>query len=145
MKIEIETDRSLAEPEVLLRCAAVDESIAAIVASLRMHDRRLNGTVQGETCAVPAGEILYIESIDGRCFAYSATTALEMPLRLIELEERLADAHFVRIAKNCLVNLCRIAGLKPYVGGRLLARLDNNEEIVISRKYASAIKKLLGA
>ena len=45
MKIEIETDRSLAEPEVLLRCAAVDESIAAIVASLRMHDRRLNGTV----------------------------------------------------------------------------------------------------
>lgn len=110
-----------------------------------MHDRRLNGTVQGETCAVPAGEILYIESIDGRCFAYSATTVLEMPLRLIELEERLADAHFVRIAKNCLVNLCRIAGLKPYVGGRLLARLDNNEEIVISRKYASAIKKLLGA
>lgn len=109
MKIEIETDRSLAEPEVLLRCAAVDESI------------------------------------DGRCFAYSATTVLEMPLRLIELEERLADAHFVRIAKNCLVNLCRIAGLKPYVGGRLLARLDNNEEIVISRKYASAIKKLLGA
>ena len=137
MKIEIETDRSLAEPEVLLRCAAVDESIAAIVASLRMHDRRLNGTVQGETCAVPAGEILYIESIDGRCFAYSATTVLEMPLRLIELEERLAE--------NCLVNLCRIAGLKPYVGGRLLARLDNNEEIVISRKYASAIKKLLGA
>ena len=64
---------------------------------------------------------------------------------LSELEERLADAHFVRIAKNCLVNLCRIAGLKPYVGGRLLARLDNNEEIVISRKYASAIKKLLGA
>lgn len=145
MKIEIETDRALAEPEVLLRCAAVDESIAAIVASLRMHDQRLNGTVQGEACAVPAGEILYIESIDGRCFAYSATTVLEMPLRLIELEERLADAHFVRIAKNCLVNLCRIAGLKPYVGGRLLARLDNNEEIVISRKYASAIKKLLGA
>lgn len=145
MKIEIETDRALTEPEVLLRCAAVDESIAAIVANLRMHDRRLNGTVQGETCAVPAGEILYIESIDGRCFAYSATTVLEMPLRLIELEERLADAHFVRIAKNCLVNLCRIAGLKPYVGGRLLARLDNNEEIVISRKYASAIKKLLGA
>ena len=142
MKIEIETDRSLAEPEVLLRCAAVDESIAAIVASLRMHDRRLNGTVQGEACAVPAGEILYIESIDGRCFAYSATTVLEMPLRLIELEERLADAHFVRIAKNCLVNLCR-AGLGQPLG--VSGCVDNNEEIVISRKYASAIKKLLGA
>ena len=65
MKIEIETARSLAEPEVLLRCAAVDESIAAIVASLRMHDRRLNGTVQGEAGAGPAGELLFFDSIDG--------------------------------------------------------------------------------
>ena len=49
------------------------------------------------------------------------------------------------MARNCLVNLCRIAGLRPYVGGRLLARLDNDEEIVISRKYAGEIRKRLDA
>ena len=32
-----------------------------------------------------------------------------------------------------------------YVGGRLLARLDNDEEIVISRKYAGEIRKQLDA
>lgn len=144
MKIDIETDATLAETEVLLRCRAVDESVAAIVASLRMHDRRLTGTSDGETRIVPAGEVLYIESVDGHCFAYTKATVLEMPARLIELEERLAEASFVRVAKNCLVNLCRVAGLRPYVGGRLLARLDNDEEIVISRKYAGEIKRLLG-
>ncbi len=143
MKIDIETDATLAETEVLLRCVAVDESIAAIVASLRMHDRRLTGTSDGEMRVVAAGEVLYIESVDGRCFAYTRSMVLEMPVRLVELEERLAPAGFVRIAKNCLVNLCRIAGLRPYVGGRLLARLDNGEEIVISRKYASTVKKTI--
>lgn len=145
MKIEIETDKSLREPEIIVRCAVVDERIVSIVAGLRMHDRRLTGTSDGEVRVVTAGEVLYIESVDGRCFAYTNATVLEMPLRLCELEERLIDAGFVKVARNCLVNLCRIAGLRPYVGGRLLARLDNDEEIVISRKYAGEIRKQLDA
>lgn len=121
MKIEIETDEFLREPEVIVRCAVVDERV------------------------VSAGEILYVESVDSRSFAYTGDAVLEMPLRLCELEERLIDAGFVKVARNCLVNLCRIAGLRPYVGGRLLARLDNDEEIVISRKYAGEIRKRLDA
>lgn len=145
MKIEIETDESLREPEVILRCATIDERIASIVASLHMHDRRLTGNCAGETCFVTAGEVFYIEFVDGKTFAYTRSTVLELPFRLIELEERLADSGFVRIAKNCLMNLCRVTGFRPYVGGRLLAHLDNDEEIVISRKYASSVKQQLGA
>ena len=127
MKIEIETDESLREPEVIVRCAVVDDHIVSIVAGLRMHDRKMTGDV------------------DGRSFAYTGDAVLEMPLRLCELEERLVDAGFVKVARSCLVNLCRITGLRPYVGGRLLARLDNDEEIVISRKYAGEIRKQLDA
>ena len=145
MKIEIETDESLREPEVIVRCAVMDERIVSIVAGLRMHDRKMTGDVDGEVRIVSAGEILYVESVDGRSFAYTGDAVLEMPLRLCELEERLIDAGFVKVARNCLVNLCRIAGLRPYVGGRLLARLDNDEEIVISRKYAGEIRKRLDA
>lgn len=145
MKIEIETDESLHEPEILLRCAIVDERVVSIIASLRMHDRKMTGKSDGETRVISVGEILYVESIDSRSFAYTGDAILEMPLRLCELEERLVKADFVKVARNCLVNLCRIAGLRPYVGGRLLARLDNDEEIVISRKYAGEIRKQLDA
>ena len=145
MKIEIETDESLREPEVIVRCAVVDDHIVSIVAGLRMHDRKMTGDVDGEMRVVAVGEILYVESVDGRSFAYTGDAVLEMPLRLCELEERLVDAGFVKVARSCLVNLCRIAGLRPYVGGRLLARLDNDEEIVISRKYAGEIRKRLDA
>lgn len=79
MKIEIETNESLREPEVIVRCAVVDDHIASIVAGLRMHDRKMTGDVDGEMRIVAVGEILYVESIDGRSFAYTGDAVLEMP------------------------------------------------------------------
>ena len=57
MKIEIETDESLREPEVIVRCAVVDDHIVSIVAGLRMHDRKMTGDVDGEMRVVAVGEI----------------------------------------------------------------------------------------
>mgnify|MGYP002562603464 CR=1 FL=1 len=127
---------------------AFGEGSFPLYASKAASFKRIYAIMQDEGMAidvVSAGEILYVESVDGRSFAYTGDAVLEMPLRLCELEERLIDAGFVKVARNCLVNLCRIAGLRPYVGGRLLARLDNDEEIVISRKYAGEIRKRLDA
>ena len=57
MKIEIETDESLREPEVIVRCAVMDERIVSIVAGLRMHDRKMTGESDGEVRIVSVGEI----------------------------------------------------------------------------------------
>lgn len=145
MNLTIETDETLLDTEVLIRCRAVDESIAAIVASLQMHDHRIVGKNDDGTVMVPAGAILYFETVDRHTFAYTCENVFEVSFRISELEEQLANRGFGRIAKNCIVNLCRVKSLCPYVGSRLLAKLDNDEEIIISRKYAHEIKQRLGA
>ncbi len=144
MKIDIEENAALRETEVLIRCRKADERIASIVSSLQMHDLRVAGKSDGGTVSVPAGALLYIECVDGRTFAYTQDAVLELSLRLHELEDRLEGASFVRIAKNCLANICRIRSLRPYVGARLLATMDNGEEIVVSRRYAKQLKTVLG-
>ncbi len=144
MKLDIQTDVDLTETEVLIRCAEVDEHIAAIVATLRMHDRRIVGRHDGASVMVPAGDILYFESIDRRTFAYTASSVLEVTFNISDLAQRLEGSAFVHAAKGCLINLCRVTSLRPYVGGRLLAMLDNGEEVVVSRKYAKDIKQHLG-
>lgn len=143
MKILVEQDESVHETEVILRCRALDDQTASIIASLRMHDKKIVGMIENEYQSVPAREVLFAESVDGNTFVYTTTIVLEVALRLYELEERLASSGFVRAAKNCLVNLNRIVAFRPYVGGRLLASLDNGEDLVISRKYAPQIKALL--
>lgn len=117
--------------------------LASIITNLRMHDMKVVGTIDHEYQSVPARDILFADSVDGRTFIYTTNTVLETALRLYKLEERLASSGFVRVAKNCLVNLNRISTFRPYVGGRLLASLDNGEDLVISRKYAPKIKALL--
>lgn len=143
MRIEVETDKALRETEVIVRCHAIDEHVEAIVASLRMHDCRIAGIENGARTAIAIGDIIYLESIDARTFAYTRDAVIQVSMRLSELEEKLKACGFVRAAKNCLVNLSRIVSFNPYVGGRLLATLDNQEQIVISRKYTSDIKAKL--
>lgn len=144
MRINIEEDGSLREIEVILRCRRADEQVASIVASLQMHDLRIPATADGTMIPLLAKDVLYIESVDGTAFAYTPDAVFEVRLRLSELEERLEPIGFVRIAKNCIVDLCRIQSLRPSVGARLLAMMDNGEEIVVSRRYASKLKELLG-
>lgn len=143
MKLSIQTDEDLTETEVLIRCVEVDEHIAAIAATLRIHDRRIVGKHDGATIMVPTGDILYFESVDRRTFAYTASNVLEVPFSISDLAQRLEGSAFVYAAKGCLINLCRVTSLRPYVGGRLLALLDNGEEVVVSRKYAKDIKQRL--
>ena len=60
------------------------------------------------------------------------------------MEERLADCDFLRIAKGCIVNLRAITALKPDVNGRIIATLENGEQVVISRQYSPDVKSKLG-
>ena len=68
----------------------------------------------------------------------------ETPLRLYELEERLAPRDFVRASKSAVVNFSRVQSIRPDLGGRLQLTLENGERLGVSRQYAPAIKEKLG-
>ena len=89
-------------------------------------------------------EILYIEAVDRRTFCYTSARVLESELRLYEVEEKYSCFGFMRISKSCIVNLARIASLKPDFGGKILCLMDNGEKLYISRQYAPELKNRLG-
>ena len=86
---------------------------------------------------------MYIESVDNRTFIYTLQKVYESKQRIYELEENLKPKHFLRISKSSLVNLMKIISVKPALGGSFSAVLSNGEEIIISRKYVSELKKVL--
>lgn len=89
-------------------------------------------------------EILYIESVDKKCFIYTADKVYESFNKLYELQQQLEQYLFVRINKSCIVNLNNISSIKTYIDRRLLITLSNNEQLIASRQYANGIKALLG-
>ena len=135
MKITIEEQEAAQDIEVTIVCVRADRRVLDIVARLRMLDRKVTGTVDGCTRVLSAEDVLFIESVDKHTFIYTADTVLET---------RLADCDFLRIAKGCIVNFRAITALKPDVNGRIIATLENGEQVVISRQYAPDVKSKLG-
>lgn len=144
MKITIEEQEAAQDIEVTIVCVRADRRVLDIAARPRMFNRKVTGTADGCTRVLSAEDVLFIESVDKHTFIYTADTVLETSLRLYEMEERLADCDFLRIAKGCIVNFRAIAALKPDVNGRIIATLENGERVVISRQYAPDVKSKLG-
>ena len=63
---------------------------------------------------------------------------------LDEIEEKYENTDYIRISKSSIANLDKIKSIRPDFGGKILATMENNEKIYISRQYVPILKKKLG-
>ena len=143
MKIILNQDPSFPETEVTINCPQADEDILRLVAMLRIHQKKLVGTLEGEQHLLDVRDILYIDTVDKRTFLYTGKAVYESALRLYELEEGLRNLDFFRIGRSTIVNFYRIRSIRPELGGRLLVTVDNGERLYVSRQDAAGIKEKL--
>jgi len=146
MKIRIELDENVREPEIVLRCARLDgeaaRAQAAIVDALN-RDRRLALVRDGRDYYLPADDMLFFEAVDGKTWAHTAQHIYEIRLRLCELGNILPPS-FTRIGKSAIVNTRRILSITHNLAGPSLVRFRGSvKRINVSRGYyKSLVNKL---
>ena len=101
-------------------------------------------SADGRIYNISINDILYIETVDRKTFGYTVNEVYELGFKLYEIEARYKLMDYMRISKSCIVNLKKIHSLKPDFGGKILATMENNEKLYISRQYASVLKEKLG-
>jgi DNA-binding LytR/AlgR family response regulator len=143
MKITINTDEQFTETEITVNCNRISDDIERLLAAIKMQDMRLSGSKEGRQYTLDAADIQYIESTDKRCFLYTASGVFESPMKLYELEEKLAGKDFLRASKNCLFNINHIQSIEPDIDRKLLLLMEGEIKIVVSRQYSIAVKRKL--
>ena len=133
MKITLNQDPAFSETEVVINCRQADEDILHLVAMLRIHQKKLVGTLDGELHLLDTKDILYIDTADKRTFLYTGQAVYECALRLYELEEGLRGLDFLRVSRS----------VRPELGGRMLVTVDGGERLYVSRQYAADLKEKL--
>jgi len=88
-------------------------------------------------------DILYFEAVKELVFAYTKEGVFEVKMRLYQVEEKLKNYNVMRASKSFLINLLHITSVRPALNGRLLALMDNQEEVMISRQYAKSITEYI--
>ena len=143
MKVTIERIQPQAEEQVLILCHEITGEILEIEAFIKSREENLEAFEEGRSYLLPLSDICYVESVDNHVFAYFEDRVYELKLKLYEFEEAHGKKQFFRCSKSVIINLMKIASLKPALNGRFAATLHNGEVVIISRKYVSQLKKRL--
>lgn len=144
MNIEIQVDEKATELQILVRCRQLTPEIEKLLATLRMMNRQLTVKKGEETVLLDVEQVVYIESVDRKCFIYTKKEVYESDTKLYELEQQLEECGFFRVSKSCLIHLHLIQSLKADINRRIRVTLMNGEQIIVSRQYAEELKKRLG-
>ena len=143
MKITIETPKPGEGDEIIIRCNSLDERLLNLIYSLKTEQDKLTGYTEDKIVKLIPKEIFYFESVDNKVFAYTANGVYEIHKKLYELEDQYGNSDFMRVSKSSIVNLAKIAYIRPIFNGRFEAKLKNNEKMIISRQYVADLKKKL--
>ncbi len=143
VKITINENTEQKEDEIIINCAYMDERMKKLVDYVWQFTFSLEGELEGKFYQIPLDELYYIETVDGRTFLYDSKHAYHSRQTLTVLEQKLAHTTFLRISKNCLMNVAWLKCVQPYVNHRMQAELKNGEKLLISRNYIEALKERL--
>lgn len=131
------------EDELILNYRQLNPEVEKVIAFMDQNQKKMIGRVDGETILFSPEEILYIEKVDGRTFAYTVDRVVQLDLSLSTAELILEDVSFFRCSKSMIVNVNKVEKLKSLPSNRIDATMKGGEHIMISRTYASEFRRLL--
>lgn len=143
-KISIKQISPPQEEEILVQCHEINEEVLSVVEKLKSDEAVVLASRDGEVFPVPAKEIYYVESVDNKTFLYLKKSVFDTKLKLYEIEEQCRGTKLFRCSKAMIVNIAKIRSVSSSVNGRLEAKLQNGEVVMISRQYVAAFKKKIG-
>ena len=130
--------------KISVTCKQLSPDIEKILATLRMMNHQLTARKDTEIYLLDIADVIYIESVDRKCFIYTLDEIYESDFRLYELEQQLEEYGFVRVSKSFLIHLQKIHSLKADINRKIRITMSNGEQIMASRQYADELKKRLG-
>ncbi|MDD6203281.1 MAG: LytTR family DNA-binding domain-containing protein [Lachnospiraceae bacterium] len=131
------------EDEVIVQYRNMTPEVQRIISLLNREQTKLTGWREKDLTVIESNEILYIESVDGKTFAYTEQDVLKLDYQLSQLEQILKTINFFRCSKSVILNIDKVKSLKSLPSNRIDATMCNGEHIMIARTYASDFRKRL--
>lgn len=144
MKVIIEKAENQ-EKQFVIQCSEIDEEILEIKRLVESYGLRIEGKIENETVFIKLKDIYYFEYVDYNVYAYTKDMVCKISYSLDRLEELHSKKGFFRCSKAMIMNLDHVEKLKSIIGNKIVATLDNKEELIISRHYSKLLRAYLKA
>lgn len=144
MQVHIKKILNKEKEQVIIECVEITTEIKDIFSYVQNKGVELSGMVEGQyRKKFRLEDIYYFEAIDEKVFAYTKSEVYEIRMRLYEVEKTFENRHFIRCSKSVVLNLMLLDSISPALNGRFFAHMKNGEKLIISRQYASRMKRVI--
>lgn len=131
------------ENEVIIKYLERNRQIERIIECVKGQTNKIVATNEEKSFLVAPKDVIYLESVDGVTYLYTAQEVYRTGLTLAEAEGMYEEEGFFRCSKSMVINLYQIHTLKSQPGNRIDATMDNGEHVIISRRYAKQFRAAL--
>ena len=143
MKIRVDENSELSEIEVVINCPSNNDQVNKIIQILSTNYYNIIGKKDGDNYVLNLDDIFYFEAVDNHVFAYCEKDIHEVTYKIQELTDMLNQTYFIQTSRTIVLNIKKIKKVTTLVNGRILAVLNNNEKMIITRVYAQKFKAKL--
>lgn len=144
MKVRIELDPQMDEPEMIIRAPRLTEDVARLQ-QLILEQKMTPLTFYKDRSEyfVDVSEILFFETDGEKIYGHTREEAYEVRQKLYELEEILPVA-FCRVSKSTIVNTKQIYSIeKSFSGTSTVNFYQTHKQVHVSRHYYQLLKERL--
>ena len=144
MKVRIELDPQMDEPEMIIRAPRLTEDVARLQ-QLILEQKMTPLTFYKDRSEyfVDVSEILFFETDGEKIYGHTKEEAYEVRQKLYELDEILPIA-FCRISKSTIVNTKQIYAIeKSFSGTSTVNFYQTHKQVHVSRHYYQLLKERL--
>ena len=144
MKVRIELDSSMDEPEILIRAPRLTPELTQLQESiLEQKIAPLAFYKDRSEYFLDVASILFFETDGEKIYGHTRDEAYEVKQKLYELEELLPIA-FCGISKSTIVNAKQIYSLeKSFSGTSTVNFYQTHKQVHVSRRYYQLLKERL--
>ena len=143
MKIRVDENSELSEIEVVINCPSNNDQVNKIIQILSTNYYNIIGKKDVDNYVLNLDDIFYFEAVDNHVFAYCEKDIYEVTYKIQELTDMLNQTYFIQTSRTIVLNIKKIKKVTTLVNGRILAVLNNNEKMIITRVYAQKFKAKL--
>lgn len=127
---------------VVVEYPEYDQSVERLITKIKNLSISFSGKADGKSVSIDLFDIYYIENVDRKMFIYSKDNVYRYDGSMSDIDSAIADTDLVRISRTCFMNVSHLREIMQMKNSHLEAVLDNDEKLIVSRKYLQEIKKI---
>lgn len=150
IKIKIEIDESLTEPEVIIRASEESDYVKSLADSVRhfisneQNERLLIEVIRdNKTIYVEQPDIVRVFSEYRRIVVWTKDGGFQAKCTLKELEDTLDREWFIRISRFEIINLNIVSGFDMSIKGTMKVTFEDGSYSWVSRRFLLPVQKRL--